>query len=144
MPVRTHRHRLAEAADADHFADARELETLRQMVRRELRTHGGQRSLAREVGVYREVLRKFAEGQSRPTGPNLDEIRDWAGNRPEIRIPMALVALALMVEDLPPARRPSARRRLAELMGDLYAQAGEGAPTWISDELRGLGRNRSE
>lgn len=140
MPARLHRHTLVTAADAAHFADVRESETLRQIARRELRTHGGQRTLAREIGVHRETLRKFVEGQSMPTHPNLEQIRDWAANRPEARIPMALVALAVMVEDLPPGRRPAARKRLAGMMAELYGETGEGVPTWVADELRGLAK----
>ena len=144
MPARLYRHVLTVATDADHFADVREIETLRQMARRELRTHGGQRTLAREMGVHRETLRKFVEGQSTPVDANMEEIRDWAGNRPEIQIPMALVALAVLVEDLPPARRPSARKRLAGLMAELYDETTEGIPTWVTDELRGLGKVKRE
>jgi hypothetical protein len=140
MPARLHRHALVPAADASHFADVREVETLRQIARRELRTHGGQRTLAREIGVHRETLRKFVEGQSLPTQPNLELIRDWAANRPEARMPMALVALAVMVEDLPPSRRPGARKRLAGLMAELYGETAEGVPGWVADELRGLGK----
>lgn len=143
MPVRTYRHNLAVAADADHFADVREIETLRQMVRRELRTHSGQRTLAREIGVHRETLRKFASGQSRPAEANLEDIREWAQNRPELRIPMAVIGLALLMEDLPPTRRPAARRRMVELMSDLYAETTEGTPTWVSDELRGLAKGKA-
>jgi hypothetical protein len=144
MPARLYRHVLAVATDADHFADVREIETLRQVARRDLRTHGGQRTLAREIGVHRETLRKFVEGQSTPVDANMGEIRDWAGNRPEIQIPMALVALAVLVEDLPPAKRPSARKRLAGLMAELYGETKEGVPTWVGDELRGLGKAKGE
>lgn len=144
MSARLYRHTLPVATDADHFADVREKETLRQVARRELRTHGGQRTLAREIGIHRESLRKFVEGQSTPMDDNLGEIRDWAGNRPEVRIPMSLVALAVLVEDLPPARRPAARKRLAALMAELYGETAEGVPTWVTDELRGLSKVRDE
>jgi transcriptional regulator with XRE-family HTH domain len=140
MPLRLHRHRLAEASDPNAFADLREVELLRQTLRRELRNHGGQRTLAREIGVHRETVRKFAEGQSTPSEPNLAEIREWAADRPEINVPMAVVALAVLVDDLSPPSRPGARTRIARLLLDLYSETGEGVPSWVKDELRGLGR----
>jgi transcriptional regulator with XRE-family HTH domain len=143
MPPRIQRNRIAQASDSGHFTDLLEVENLRQIVRRELRTHGGQRTLAREIGVHRTTLRKFAEGQSRPEEPNLAQIREWASDRPQIEIPAALVALALLMDDLPPASRPGARQRFAALLYELYSETGEGVPTWVTDELRGLGRSRT-
>lgn len=143
MPARLHRRTLAQAADSDRLAELLEIEMLRQVIRRELRTHGGQRTLAREIGVHRECIRKFAEGQSTPTEPNLELIREWAADRPQAQLPLALVALGVLMDDLPPVRRPAARQRFARLLFDLYAETGEGVPTWIRDELRGLGRPRA-
>jgi hypothetical protein len=140
MRVRVHRHQMAQASDPTAFGDLLELEMLRQVLRRELRKQGGQRTLAREIGVHRETLRKFVEGQSTPMDVNLNQIREWAHDRPEIKIPLALVALAILVDDLPPPRRPEARRRFAAMLMELYQETGEGIPTWVSDELRGLGR----
>jgi DNA-binding XRE family transcriptional regulator len=141
MP-RLHRHRIARASDSEKLTELLEIEMLRQVVRRELRTHAGQRTLAREIGVHRTTIRKFAEGQSTPETSNLAEIREWAADRPRVEMPMALVALAVLMDDLPPASRPAARQRFASLLMDLYAQTGEGIPTWVTDELRGLDRPR--
>jgi hypothetical protein len=141
---RFHRDWLARASENGYFSRQLEVEVLRQVVRRELRTHGGQRTLAREIGIHRSSLRKFAVGQSEPTPLNLDAIREWAADRPQIEIPAAVVALAVLSEDLPPASRPAARQRFATLMYDLYVETGEGVPTWVTDELRDLGRAREE
>ncbi|MBB4635642.1 helix-turn-helix domain-containing protein [Longimicrobium terrae] len=141
MP-RLHRHRIARASDSEKLTELLEIEMLRQVVRRELRTHAGQRTLAREIGVHRTTIRKFAEGQSTPEISNLAEIREWASDRPRIEMPMALVALAVLMDDLPPASRPAARQRFASLLMDLYEETGEGIPTWVTDELRGLDRPR--
>lgn len=140
MPPRLQRHRLAQASDSERLSELLEIEMLRQMVRRELRTHSGQRSLAREIGIHRTSLRKFAEGQSTPEPTNLAEIREWATDRPQIEMPLALLALAVLMDDLPPASRPAARQRFASLLFELYEQTGEGVPTWVTNELRGLGR----
>jgi hypothetical protein len=140
MRTRVHRHLLAPASPQS-FTDILELEMLRQVVRRELRKQGGQRSIAREIGVHREVVRKFAQGQSTPTGPSLVAIREWAEDRREISVPLALVALAVLVDDLPPTQRPGARGRFAGLLAEIYQENGEGVPTWVSDELRGVGRD---
>lgn len=139
MAIRLYRQRLTAASIPDRLSVLSEVETLRQIVRRELRNHGGQRTLAREIGVHRETVRKFAEGQSTPTEPNLAEIRDWAADRPEMEIPVALVALAALVDDLPPPHRPGARERIARLMFEMYEETGEGVPGWVKDEMRGLG-----
>ena len=144
MSQRLHRSRLAQASDSQRLSELLEIEMLRQIVRRELRTHGGQRTLAREIGIHRTSLRKFADGQSTPEPTNLAEIREWAADRPQVEMPMALVALAVLMDDLPPAARPGARHRFAKLLHDLYSETGEGVPTWVSNELRGLGRPRAE
>jgi hypothetical protein len=130
---------MARASNPDAFERMRELETLRQMIRRELRRNAGQRTLAREIGIHRESLRKFVEGQSIPLEANLEEIRDWAADRRSVDLPLAQVALALLVDDLPPPRRPRARRRFAKLLRELYGETGEGVPTWVTDELQGPG-----
>jgi transcriptional regulator with XRE-family HTH domain len=126
-------------ADAGAFTRVCEAETLRQVVRRELWTSAGQRTLAREIGVHRSTLRKFASGQSQPEALHFGAIREWAADRRELHIPLPLVGFAILAEDLPPRWRPESRRRLAELLSDLYIECGEGIPTWVSDELRGLG-----
>jgi transcriptional regulator with XRE-family HTH domain len=135
--LETMRRTTTTVQDVDLFADLRELEALRQVVRRELRVHGGQRTLAREIGIDRGSLRKFATGQSTPTGGTLARIQEWAGDRPGLAIPLSLVALALLVDDVSPAARPGARRQLAALLGRIYDGTGEGVPTWVGDEVGG-------
>jgi hypothetical protein len=127
------------AEDFDRYVDEREREMLRQIVRGELRTHTGQRTLSREIGIDRGSLRKFADGRSAPATSTLRRLREWAADRPEKRVPMPLVGLALLVEDLPSAVRATARRRVAACLETLYRDAGVGAPTWITDESTGSG-----
>jgi hypothetical protein len=128
------RRTITPAVDVDHFADVRELETLRSILRREMRTHGGQRGLARQIGIDRGSLRKFASGQSTPERRTVQAIREWAADRPPVSVPFAAVALALLVDDLGPAARPAARRHLAAVLGR-YHEAGGGVPTWVGDEI---------
>ncbi|MBB4635924.1 helix-turn-helix transcriptional regulator [Longimicrobium terrae] len=125
------------AQDERRFREERELETLRHLVRRELRIHAGQRTLAREMGIDRGSLRKFAAGQSTPGEWTLRQIREWAADRPELPVPIAAVALALLVDGLPPDVRPHARREVSATLAGLYESRREGVPTWIADELEG-------
>ncbi len=122
--------------DFDRFADTHTIESLRLAVRRELRVHRGQRALARLIGVCRGTLRKFVEMRSLPTPENLDRIRDWAADRPEVRAPLGVVALAVLAGDLPADFRLRARRGLARELAAVYADAGEVLPAWIEEELR--------
>lgn len=124
------------APDFDRFADLHAVESLRLAVRRELRVHRGQRALARLIGVCRGTLRKFVEMRSLPTHQNLEKIRDWAADRPEVRTPLGAVALAVLAEGLPAQFRLRARRDLARELSVVYAEAGEVLPAWIEEELR--------
>jgi hypothetical protein len=121
--------------DMAHIADLRELELLRQVLRRDLRLHSGQRTLAREIGIDRTVLRKFVSGQSVPESHALHRIREWAQDRPELAIPISQVGLAMLAHDLPPADRPMARKRLAAAFAACFREAG--MPVWVTDELAG-------
>lgn len=120
--------------DIDLFVDVRELETLRSIIRREIRVHGGQRTLAQEIGIDRGSLRKFASGQSVPTPHTLARIREWAADRPAPAIPMAAVAVAILSDEFAPLSRPAARHQIAATLGAIYQNAGLGIPTWIRDE----------
>lgn len=122
--------------DFDRFADMHAVESLRRAVRRELRVHRGQRALARLIGVSRGTLRKFVEMRSLPTHENLEKIRDWANDRPEVRAPLGSVALAVLADGLPAPSRLQARRDLARTLSAVYAEAGEVLPAWIEEELR--------
>lgn len=123
--------------DFDRFVDERGLEELRQALRRELRTHAGQRTLARTAGVSRAVVRKFAEGRSVPTPESLARLREWAADRPPVETPLGAVALALLVAELPPGERTAARRRLAEALAAAYVAAGAEVPPWLVRETGG-------
>lgn len=119
----------------DRIADEYELESLRQAVRRELRTHGGQRTLAKALGVSRSVIRKFVEMRSVPTAENLQVIRDWAADRPEMETPLGPVCLALLAAEIPAALRSEGRLRLAEALADIYVRMDDPAPAWLVQEL---------
>jgi hypothetical protein len=121
--------------DADRIFDVRTQEIARQVLRREVRVHGGARGLAREVRVNRGSLRKFMTGQSTPEPRTFGLICDFAADRPEPTVPLSLVALALLVDDVKPEHRPRARRDIAAIMKVIYADSGEGAPTWVEDEI---------
>lgn len=122
-------------SDSDHFFDVRSQEIARQVLRRQVRIHGGQRGLARDIRVDRGSLRKFMSGQSTPEPHTFGLIREFAADRPEPIVPMSLVALALLVEDVKPELRPRARRDVAAVMRAIYSDSGEGAPTWVDDEI---------
>lgn len=119
----------------DRIADEYRLESLRQAVRRELRTHGGQRTLAKQLGLSRSVVRKLVEMRSVPTAENLQVLQDWAADRPEVDTPLGSLCFAVLAADLPPALRYQARLRLADALADVYAGSEEPAPAWLSQEL---------
>lgn len=120
----------------DRIADEYELESLRQAVRRELRTHGGQRTLAKALGLSRSVIRKFVEMRSVPTAENLQVIRDWAADRPEMETPLGAVCFALLAAEITPSSlRYEGRLRLAEALADIYARMDDPAPAWLVQEL---------
>lgn len=133
--LRRKRVRLSRTEQFNLFADEWGLEELREAVRRELRTHQGQLALARLIGVGRAVIRKFVEMRSVPRTEHLERIREWAADRPAVEVPVGMVALALLVEDLAPASRYRARGALARELRRWYAEEGVGVPGWLEDEI---------
>lgn len=125
----------ARRLDADYFQWAHEEEALRGAVRRELRTHAGQRRLSRLIGVARGTLRKFVEMRSMPRAENRARIEHWAQDRPDYVPALGSVALALLVADLPAAERLAGRRALAAELAQVYQRAGLRAPEWLAEEL---------
>jgi hypothetical protein len=121
--------------EIDALADDRELETLRRALRRELKVHGGQVGLAREIGVDRIVIRKFLDLRTKPIPANLQKIREWMEDRPPAYTPFGCVLLAALVRDLPGANRARARKELAEALAANYQRAGESVPDWVGSEL---------
>lgn len=119
----------------NRFADELAREEIRQALRRELRTHAGQRSLARVVGVGRAVIRKLVEMRSVPQHWHMQRLREWAADRPVAETPAGAVSLALLVADLPAPERYAARLRLAEEVTRLYAQSGVEVPAWLAHEV---------
>ncbi|HEV2150638.1 MAG TPA: hypothetical protein VGR37_24785 [Longimicrobiaceae bacterium] len=119
----------------DRLADAWMLEELRQALRRELRTHGGQAAVARSIGVSRSVVRKFLEMRSVPEPRHLDRLRDWAADRPYAETPLPVVSLAVLVDGLPAGARHRARRELAGCLACIYQQSGEEVPAWLALEV---------
>lgn len=120
---------IARTRDINTFLDQHDLERIRQALRRELRVHSGQLALAQEIGIARGSLRKFVDMQSIPLPANMDRLREWAADRPEIWTPIGAVCLATLVLDLVPAEaRAPARRHLARELAALYARAGQPVP----------------
>jgi hypothetical protein len=89
------------------------------------------------IGVCRGTLRKFVEMRSIPTAGNLDRIRDWAADRPDMQAPLDTVALALIAGDLPADFRFQARQRLVRELRAVYSEAGVAIPSWLAEEARG-------
>jgi hypothetical protein len=110
-------------------------EALRQALRREIRTHSGQRVLAATLGVGRSVIRKFLELRSTPSPHNLEVLEAWAEDRPAVSVPTGAVCLALLAGDLEPGLRYNARLRLAKGLAELYADSACPVPTWLRDEI---------
>lgn len=119
----------------DRVADAWRLEELRQVLRRELRTHRGQQALARMIGVGRSVVRKLLEMRSVPEDRNLDRLREWEADRPAAETPIEVVCLALLTGGLPPGARYGARLEIAETLTRLYREAGAEVPKWLVLEV---------
>jgi hypothetical protein len=125
----------SRTGEFDRVADAWDLEELRQVIRRELRTHRGQQALARMIGVGRSVLRKLLEMRSVPVGANLDRLREWAADRPAAETPAGVVCLAMLVEGLPAGARYGSRLELAETLTRLHREAGSEVPRWLGLEI---------
>lgn len=106
------------------------------MIRRELRTHCGQLALARIIGVGRSVVRKLLEMRSVPEPANLDRLRDWAADRPSAETPLAVVCLAVLVENLPPGARYRARLELAQTLTRFHEETGTEVPQWLTAEVQ--------
>jgi transcriptional regulator with XRE-family HTH domain len=126
---------LARKRDFEVIADARDLETLREALRREVRVHTSLRALALNIGVDRGTLRKFLAMESVPRAENLDKIRDWAADRPELATPLGSVALTLLVHDLPGHRRAHVRRQLAQELAAAFTR--HMLPEWLEHECVG-------
>ena len=114
--------------------DERELERLRQTLRRELASHRGQEALARQIGVSRIVLRKFLAYQAVPRPEHLQKIREWAEDRPPVWTPFGVVLLATIIRSLPASERAPARYSLAQVLADGFRRAGAPVPTWLAEE----------
>lgn len=119
----------------DFLLDAQLLEEIRQVLRRELRTHGGQRAVARAIGVGRSVIRKLLEMRAEPRPEHMALIREWAEDRPEVRVPLGALCLATLVAELDSPLRYDARLRIAETLAQVYAGSGADLPAWLADEL---------
>jgi DNA mismatch repair ATPase MutS len=126
---------LAVKRDLDIVADARRLETLRQAIRREVKTQSSLRGLAQHIGVDRGSLRKFLTMESVPGCENLAKIEDWSEERPEIWTPLGAVALAILVLDLPGPRRGPARQQLARMLASAFSESDRPVPEWLEGEF---------
>ena len=119
--------------------DLYELERLRQVLRRELTVHTGQRTLAAEIGISRGSIRKFLDMQSIPTHQTLQRIKDWAGNRPDAWTPLGALALSVLVMDVPAEARGDLRRCLAGLLEATHARIDQPVPQWLAGECAPCG-----
>lgn len=124
----------ARLHDMAILMDLYDLERLRQVVRRELKVHTGQRTLAQEIGISRGSLRKLLEMQSVPTHHNLERLKEWATDRPEVWTPLGALALAVLVMDLPAEMRADLRRQVACLVESAYFRLGQSPPDWLARE----------
>ncbi|HEX7240677.1 MAG TPA: hypothetical protein VF263_10445 [Longimicrobiaceae bacterium] len=116
------------------LTDLYEMERLRQVLRRELAVHTGQRTLAAEIGISRGSLRKFVDMQSMPTHRTLQLIREWAANRPDARTPLGAVALAVLVMDVRLEARGDVRGEVARLLEAAHVRIGQPVPPWVAAE----------
>lgn len=87
----------------------------------------GQRALARLIGVSRGSLRKFVEMRWLPVPENLEKVREEAADRPEVRAPLGVVALAMLASEVP----AGARLRLAGEVARACAEVGMEMPGWV-------------
>lgn len=122
--------------DRERMQHLTEVETVRQAILRELR-RTPQRDLADRLGISRGSLRKFL-AFSEPTEATWEALREWNEDRPEGSTPMASVALALLVGELPAAVRAGAHTRLLATFVEILAAARgpDAVPRALADELR--------
>lgn len=97
------------------------------------------RAVAREVGMSPSGLQKFVDG-SIPylsTRRKLERwfVREAGRGEGEVDAGAALAAVAVLVRDLPPARRPRAVRQLVAALRAAYA-AEEPRPSWLDELVR--------
>lgn len=110
------------------------LERLRAAVRREVRTHGGQRRAAASIRIPRGALRRLVEMRSAPTGRNMENLENWVADRPETPVTGGMVALALLAGELPADVRAEARRHLGRELAMFFRATGV-LPAWLHEEL---------
>lgn len=126
---------IAQGHDLRLFGDLYDLERVRQVLRRELKVHGGQAGLAREIGISRGSLRKFLNDLTIPTHPVTERLVEWTADRPEGWTPPGAVAVTLLVHDLPRHLRGPAHRRLLETFAAIHTEAGVALPEWVAAAL---------
>lgn len=110
------------------------LSVLRAHAASQIAQHG-LRATARAIGMRPFGLQYFLDGGT-PRSPTLKKLEDWyihsiasASPREGERIP--LVALEILVRDLPPRRRVEGMRRSLSFFKDLYKSLGTDAPDWL-------------
>lgn len=113
---------------------SREEEAIRRALRKDLRTHAGQRVLAEQIGIGRSALRKFLD-MSLPGQDTMEKLREWLQDRPEPEVPPGAVALAILAKEFPAPRRVWARRQLAQRLLELLGKAGVKVPAWVREEV---------
>jgi ADP-ribose pyrophosphatase YjhB (NUDIX family) len=111
------------------------LPVLRSFVAAHIGTDG-LRETARRIGVRPYGLQYFVEGGN-PHARTLRKLENWyAATAPAegtvTADDQALVALRMLIRDLPANRQPEARRRAAAFFGELYDVLGTDRPAWLA------------
>jgi hypothetical protein len=101
------------------------------------------RAVAREVGMSPSGLQKFVDG-SVPYLSTRRKLERWfvheaARGEGGVDTGAAMAAVAVLVRDLPPARRPHAVRKLVAGLTAAYAAEEEPRPSWLDELAREAG-----
>ena len=95
----------------------------------------GLRATARKIGVQPYGLQYFVDG-GKPQTKTLRKLENWyLGNAPasaqERPDEIALVAVGLLLRDLPAQRQAEALQRSATFYRELYKALGTARPAWL-------------
>ncbi|HEX2094230.1 MAG TPA: hypothetical protein VHG28_17635 [Longimicrobiaceae bacterium] len=118
------------------------LDELRQVILARLATMS-LRGVARDVGMSPSGLQKFVDGSIPylPTRQKLERwyVRESARSGGEMSAEVALAALYLLLNDLPPGRRRPVFRGLVAALETAYDGVDNPRPEWLDDLLREMG-----
>jgi hypothetical protein len=104
----------------------------------------GAHSVAREIGISTRPLLDFVEGKGAPRATSLRKYTMWylryrrrLGG--EIDSRTAAAASDLLVEHLPPQKRPEAKVAFLKSLEKITVDSGVDVPTWMLDGLKKKG-----